>query len=97
MKRTMKAAITFAVVGGLAALSIADRGAGAMAFFVIFFGGIAAIVVALSGGTASAGEFHTFEMEATDPFLDQDGVRHTHPQPVQPVKPLASGPIELHG
>lgn len=83
-KRLKKAALAVVVVGGLAATSVAGEGVFMMSFFVIFFGGIAGAVVALSRSNGSVTDIGGVDFVDHDPFVDQDGVRHSSPQPMQP-------------
>lgn len=79
MGRISKAAITFAIVGVLAASTVRDRGLFVMGFFVFFFGGIAAALVLLSTGRWTEAEQEIADIQNPDPFIDDAGVHHTTP------------------
>lgn len=79
MGRFSKVVVAFAVVGALAASTVTDRGGFVMAFFVVFFGGIAAALVLLSAGPWNAGEQEIADIENPDPFIDDVGVHHSSP------------------
>lgn len=93
MTKMKKAAFTLAVVGGVAAASVTDRGTFVMAFAFVFFGGIAAAVVSF-GGQRTATDFEAVELGDPDPFIDQDGVHHDSPQVLQKNKPPLPGAPE---
>jgi hypothetical protein len=92
MTRFAKVAVAFVVIGGLAASSVTDRGAFMIAFFVLFFGGIAAAIVGVATRSSrrdddsSEGPVPHKRIPNGmdyDIFIDQNGVRHQSPQPMQ--------------
>lgn len=90
MGRLRMAGVVFVSVGAIAALTVTGRGAFVMGFFVLFFGGIAAALVLLSGGRWNAEVPEPIDIPDVDPFVDQDGVRHSSPQALSP--PTTTGP-----
>lgn len=92
MTRFAKVAMAFVVFGGLAASSVTDRGAFLMGFFVLFFGGIAAVITCVATASGRADEHLNEGLGPRKPipngmdydmFVDQNGVRHQSPQPMQ--------------
>ena len=79
MRRFKKAGLAFTVVGALAAATVTDRDGFVLAFFVFFFGGIAAAVALLSAGRWNAADPDIVNIPNPDPFIDDLGVHHSSP------------------
>jgi hypothetical protein len=75
MSRLKVALLAFCCVGGLAAVSVSDRGAFVVGFVGLMFGGIAAAVAMVA---SPRGEVAVPELVSPDPFTDELGVQR-HP------------------
>ena len=87
MSRLKVALLAFCCVGGLAAVSVSDRGAFVVGFVALMFGGIAAAVAMVA---SPRGEVAVPELVSPDPFTDELGVQRypgdvfdmeNHPRP----------------
>ena len=87
MSKLKFASLAFCCVGGLAAVSVWERGAFVVGFVGLMFGGIAAAVAMIASPRA---EVVVPELEASDPFTDELGVQRypgdvfdmeSHPRP----------------
>ena len=97
MSRCSKAILAFVVAGGLAAWSVASRGAFVVGFFFLFFGLIVGLVAWLASGRSSSKgntlleqDHHCDELGERSPLVNEMGVHRyvgdvldleNHPEP----------------